>query len=112
MAAVASIVCWSIIALLSGHLGWPRRVLRLCGSSLCSTSGIFDNAAAVFIPRRPNGNPTDPGPRLARHEIRLFALPTAVVAIAAAILSMMGTLVLQFLQAEAWRWPQPWPLAH
>jgi hypothetical protein len=38
--------------------------------------------------------------KLARHEVLLFAVLAAVVTIAAAILSMMGNLVLQLLQAR------------
>jgi hypothetical protein len=55
---------------------------------------------SFIVPAAPCNKSGAPGVRSEHHEIWLFALLAAVVTIAAAILSMMGNLVLQLLQAR------------
>jgi predicted MFS family arabinose efflux permease len=97
----ASTVCWPITAVLAGHLGWR-------GACFCYAALHFVVALPAYVmtlPRRsflaPSAasDPAAPGLKLARHEVWLFAVLASVVTIAAAILSMMGNLVLE-LQAR------------
>jgi len=99
----ASTVCWPISAFLAEHLGWRGA----CFSYAAVHVGLALPIYLLALPRRSfiastsgSKKPGTPGVRLERHEIWLFALLAAVVTIAAAILSMMGNLVLQLLQAR------------
>ena len=96
----ASTVCWPMSAVLTAHLGWRGACLSYAAVHL----GVALPAYWMTLPRRSflaaSSHPAAPGLRLVRQEIWLFALLAAVVTIAAAILSMMGNLVLQLLQAR------------
>lgn len=98
----ASTVCWPISAFLTEHLGWRGA----CFSYAAVHVGLALPIYLLAVPRRSFIVPPTASHkagardvRLERHEIWLFALLAAVVTIAAAILSMMGNLVLQLLQA-------------
>jgi MFS family permease len=99
----ASTVCWPISAFLTEHLGWRGA----CFSYAAVHVGFALPIYLLAVPRRSfivrpavNHKSGAAGVRLERHEFWLFALLAAVVTIAAAILSMMGNLVLQLLQAR------------
>jgi predicted MFS family arabinose efflux permease len=99
----ASTVCWPISAFLVEHLGW--RGACFCYAALHALLALptylFALPRRSFIVPAAGEKAGAPGVRLARHEFRLFVLLAAVVTIAAAILSMMGNLVLQLLQARS-----------
>jgi MFS family permease len=99
----ASTVCWPISAFLVEHLGWRGT----CFFYAAVHVGVMLPIYLLTLPRRsfilPNADSERaPAPRLrlAHHELRLFILLAAVVTVAASILSMMGNLVLQLLQAR------------
>ncbi len=97
----ASTVCWPITALLIEYAGWRGA----CFGYAAVFIGVAVPAYLLILPRRsfiaPAASQTvTPGVRLARHEVWLFVLLAAVVTIAAAILSMMGNLILLLLQAR------------
>ena len=98
----ASTVCWPVSAVLTAYLGWR-------GACLGYAALHFGVALPVYLrtlPRRSflgtsaARNPAALDLKLGRHEAWLFAVLAVVVTIAAAILSMMGNLVLQLLQAR------------
>lgn len=98
----ASTVCWPISAYLVEHFGWRGA----CLSYAAIHAGIALPTFLLALPRRSfiaplPGSTQAAGPvTLDSHEVWLYALLAAVVTIGAAILSMMGTLILQLLQAR------------
>jgi len=98
----ASTVCWPISAFLVEHLGWRGACFCYAAVHLCIAVPVYWLALpwrSFLVPARAGDGRTS-GTHLEKHEIWLFALLAAVVTIAAAILSMMGNLVLQLLQAR------------
>src|SRR5258708_3129583 len=99
----ASTVCWPISAFLTEHLGWRGACFSYAAVHVGLALPIYLLAVprrSFIVPPAANHKSSAPGLRLERHEFWLFALLAAVVTIAAAILSMMGNLVLQLLQAR------------
>jgi MFS family permease len=103
----ASTVCWPISAYLVEHVGWRGA----CFSYAAIHAGIALPAFLVALPNRSfiappqghahPGNTNAAGPvTLEPHEIWLFVLVAVVLTLGAAILSMVGTLILQLLQAR------------
>jgi MFS family permease len=98
----ASTVCWPLSAVLTAYLGWRGA----CFGYAVLHFGVALPVYLLTLPRRSFLGPSaarDPaalGLKLARHEVWLFAVLAVVVTIAAAILSMMGNLVLLLLQAR------------
>jgi MFS family permease len=99
----ASTVCWPISAYLAEHFGWRGA----CFFYAAVHAGLALPTYLLTLPRRsfialPPAREKlgRQSVQLERHERWLFALLAAVVTIAAAILSMMGNLVLQLLQAR------------
>lgn len=98
----ASTVCWPISAYLVEHLGWRGACLSYAAIHGCIALPVF----LLALPRRSfiaalPGNTKAAGPiALESHEVLVFALLAAVLTIGAAILSMVGTLILQLLQAR------------
>jgi predicted MFS family arabinose efflux permease len=98
----ASTVCWPISAVLTEHLGW--RGACFCYAALhlgvALPTYLLTLPRHSFLPSSAAGRPAAPSLRLARNDMWLFVLLAAVVTIGAAILSMMGNLVLQLLEAR------------
>jgi MFS family permease len=99
----ASTVCWPISALLVELLGWRGA----CCAYAVVHFGFMLPIYLLALPRRSfiglssgNEKPVATTSRLRGSERWLFMLLAAVVTIAASILSMMGNLVLQLLQAR------------
>jgi len=99
----ASAVCWPISAFLVEHFGWRGACLSYAAIHLGLALPVYLLAlprCSFFVPHAASHPSGAPGTHLEGHEIWLFALLAAVVTIAAAILSMMGNLVLQLLQTR------------
>jgi MFS family permease len=97
----ASTVCWPVSAYLVEHLGWRGACFTYAAVHALVALPVF----LLALPGRsfivPPGSMKASGPvALEPHEILVFALLAAVVTIGAAILSMVGTLILQLLQAR------------
>lgn len=97
----ASTVCWPISAFLVATFGWRGACFTYAAVYLC----VALPAYLLILPRRSfiapaSASAVAPSTRLERHELWLFVLLAAVVTIAAAILSMMGNLILLLLQAR------------
>jgi predicted MFS family arabinose efflux permease len=98
----ASTVCWPISAYLVAHFGWRTACLAYAGVHL----GLALPLYLAALPRRAkDANDTastkDSRPiRLAPEQLPVFLVLGAVVTLSAAILSMMGALILTLLQAR------------
>ena len=97
----ASTVCWPISALLVEYFGWRGA----CFTYAAVYFGLALPMYLLILPRRSfivpaSANAAAPSVRLERHELLLFVVLATVVTIAAAILSMMGNLILLLLQAR------------
>ncbi|MDP2409527.1 MAG: MFS transporter [Pseudolabrys sp.] len=97
----ASTVCWPITALLIEYAGWRGA----CFAYAFVFIGVALPGYLLILPRRSFLAPAAdtvlaPQVRLAGQELWLFVLLAAVITIAAAILSMMGNLILLLLQAR------------
>jgi predicted MFS family arabinose efflux permease len=99
----ASTVCWPITAFVAEHFGWRGA----CFFYAAVHAGVALPIYLLALPRHSFLSPSTEGGtagargvRLSPRESWLFALLAAVVTIAAAILSLMGNLVLQLLQAR------------
>jgi MFS family permease len=98
----ASTVCWPISAYFVEHLGWRGACFTYAAVHALVALPVF----LLVLPRRsfiapPPGSVQAAGPvALESHEVWLFGLTAAVLTIGAAILSMVGTLILQLLQAR------------
>jgi predicted MFS family arabinose efflux permease len=99
----ASTVCWPISALLTEHFGWQGTCFLYAAVHVGLAIPIYllILPARSFLAALATGDDKGmPSIALERQEVRIFAVLTIVVTIAAAILSMMGNLVLQLLQAR------------
>lgn len=97
----ASTVCWPISTFLVEHLGWRGACFTYATVHLTFALPIY----LLILPRRSfivlhSPDVGSKQVRLDRYEVWLFVILAAVVTIAAAILSMMGNLILQLLQAR------------
>jgi MFS family permease len=98
----ASTVCWPISAYLVEHYGWRTACLGYAGGHL----GLALPLYLAALPRKAkeaNGTTSTRGAahvRLPPEQLPVFLLLGAVVTLSAAILSMMGALILTLLQAR------------
>jgi MFS family permease len=99
----ASTVCWPLSSLLVEHLGWRGACFVYAaiqaGFSLPTYLMVLPRTAPVAAATQAEGSPQT-AMRLARDEVPPFIVLAAIVTIAAAILAMMGTHLLQLLQAK------------
>lgn len=98
----ASTICWPLSAYLVEHLGWRGTCLVYAIIQLCFALPLH----LLTVPRRPFVRPDrthvegTPASALSEGETLIFSVLAAVLAIGAAILSMMGTHLLPILQAR------------
>lgn len=99
----ASTVCWPLSALLVEHLGWRGACLVYAGMHAFIALPIY----LCALPRRALRVPSQEGEAarpatgsLLPNERLMFAVLAAVVTIASAILALMGTHLVQILQAQ------------
>jgi MFS family permease len=99
----ASTVCWPLSSLLVEHLGWRGACFVYAaiqaGLSLPAYLLVLPRAATAAAATETAGSPQT-AMRLTRDEAPSFVVLAAIVTIAAAILAMMGTHLLQLLQAK------------
>jgi MFS family permease len=99
----ASTVCWPLSSLLVEHLGWRGACFVYAaiqaGLSLPTYLMVLPRTAPVAAATEAEGS-SQTSMSLARDEAPPFVVLAAIVTIAAAILAMMGTHLLQLLQAK------------
>jgi MFS family permease len=99
----ASTVCWPLSSLLVEHLGWRGACFVYAaiqaGLSLPAYLMVLPRTAPTSVATQAEGSPQT-AMSLAPEEAPSFVVLAAIVTIAAAILAMMGTHLLQLLQAK------------
>jgi MFS family permease len=99
----AGTVCWPLSSLLVEHLGWRGACFVYAaiqaGLSLPAYLMVLPRTAPVAAATESEGS-SQTSMSLARDEVPPFIVLAAIVTIAAAILAMMGTHLLQLLQAK------------
>ena len=94
----ASTVCWPLSAFLVDHFGWRGACISYGAVQIVIALPIH----LLCLPRVSAANAATERAqvRLEPYEVKIFMLLAAIITIGAAILSMMGTLLLPLLQAR------------